>query len=439
MHNPTKQISLRSRASVITENSRPHFARTFLWVKRSQITMPLMYPLVLLLSLSFTSISYAQSAPSIQVLFTYACTVTTVHQLSTTTCLQGQEPNTLIQSADGNFYGTTLFGGTGNQAAGNLFKITPAGKLSVLHTFVADANGNFLNGSGPSSLVEGNDGSLYGTASGGPTGNFSGVIFKLRKTGAFKIVSALPLGSVPTSLLLGRDGNFYGGTLGSSGAGGILFRVTPGGSFTVLHILNALSEGSTALGLTQASDGNFYGTTSLGGVHSTLFRLTPTGQFTVLKTLHYPQFPFSAPIQASNGKLYAGLTSVVSGGLPFPGMFRSGLLQGDFTLIPLPSPLALGDIQLSMVEASDGRIWSAVVSQTSHFPNGAAAAVSLDGTQVNTVTFNGTNGSGPAALVQGSDGRLFGVAGGGGSVPQGEVKRRGDFRHQSRTDSPGAC
>jgi len=39
----------------------------------------------------------------------------------------------LLLGTDGNFYGTTFFGGTGG--AGEVFKITPAGELTVLHSF----------------------------------------------------------------------------------------------------------------------------------------------------------------------------------------------------------------------------------------------------------------------------------------------------------------
>jgi uncharacterized repeat protein (TIGR03803 family) len=129
----------------------------------------------LLLALFLTTWLQAQpSAPTIKQLFAFAC------DPHTNVCPDGDGPNSLIQSADGNFYGTTTSGGTGNKAFGTVFKITPAGQLTTLYAFVADQKGNYLNGELPSSLVEGNDGFLYGTAQQGGANNV-GIVFKLSK------------------------------------------------------------------------------------------------------------------------------------------------------------------------------------------------------------------------------------------------------------------
>jgi len=78
----------------------------------------------------------------------------------------------LIQATDGNFYGTTSAGGAyGNY--GTIFKITLAGQLTTLHSF------NSADGANPSGvLVQGKDGSFYGTTEGGGSSN-AGTIFSL--------------------------------------------------------------------------------------------------------------------------------------------------------------------------------------------------------------------------------------------------------------------
>ena len=370
--------------------------------------------LLLILLISF-SMQAGASQLTIKQTFAFAC------DSSGKICPNGEQPNTLIQSADGNFYGTTLLGGTGNQAAGTIFKITLTGQLTTLYTFLADQNGNFPNGANPSSLLEGNDGFLYGTAGGGAYG--FGVVFKLSRTGAIQVLHSFcglnncRDGTGPVSLLLGADGNFYGGTFGTNTQPGTLFRVTPGGSYTLLHQFSAANEGPMVLGMTLGSDRNMYGTT-LGRetVITSLFRLTLSGRVTVLQTIHYAQFPVSAPIQASNGKLYGGLSRFEN--QAEPGIFASSLSGSDFTNILLPS-FMFGDYVGYMTSASDANLWS-IISGNDLQPE--VISISPNGTLLQTVTFDGVNGANPdAPLVQSSDGRFFGVTESGGTVQEGST------------------
>jgi uncharacterized repeat protein (TIGR03803 family) len=86
----------------------------------------------------------------------------------------------LMQAANGNFYGTTLYGGAGNFARldgnGTVFKITPGGTLTMLYSFCAQPN--CTDGGGPSTLIQATDGDFYGTTLyGGAPGN--GTVFKI--------------------------------------------------------------------------------------------------------------------------------------------------------------------------------------------------------------------------------------------------------------------
>jgi uncharacterized repeat protein (TIGR03803 family) len=87
-----------------------------------------------------------------------------------------------VQSSDGNFYGTTQYGGTTNfntqcscYGNGTVFRISPSGSYTSLYIFV----GSRTDGAGPvAGLVQGSDGNFYGTtASGGTYGG--GTVFKL--------------------------------------------------------------------------------------------------------------------------------------------------------------------------------------------------------------------------------------------------------------------
>ena len=79
-----------------------------------------------------------------------------------------------MQGSDGNFYGTTENGGTNNK--GTIFRISSSGTYTVVYSFVGGPN----DGDSPSAgLVQGSDGSFYGTTYGGGTDVYYGVEFKL--------------------------------------------------------------------------------------------------------------------------------------------------------------------------------------------------------------------------------------------------------------------
>jgi uncharacterized repeat protein (TIGR03803 family) len=83
----------------------------------------------------------------------------------------GTEPYVgLISGTDGNFYGTTLSGGANGH--GTVYKITPSGTMTVLHSFTS------TDGGLPRGLVQGSDGRLYGMTSTGGTHN-DGTVFAI--------------------------------------------------------------------------------------------------------------------------------------------------------------------------------------------------------------------------------------------------------------------
>ena len=87
----------------------------------------------------------------------------------------------LVQATDGNFYGTTEYGGTsgncGADRCGTIFKITPAGTLTTLHSF------DGTDGAAPyGALIQATDGNFYGTTEGGNSGghyDVYGTVFSL--------------------------------------------------------------------------------------------------------------------------------------------------------------------------------------------------------------------------------------------------------------------
>jgi uncharacterized repeat protein (TIGR03803 family) len=146
----------------------------------------------------------------------------------------------------------------GQGGCGTVFKITPGGMLTTLHSF------DRADGGGPVGLVQTTDGDLYGTTSFGGAHNC-----------------------------------------------GTVFKITPGGTLTTLHIFDC-TDGYGANGLVQATNGNLYGTTQLGGANGdgAVFKITAEGTLTTLHSFDYftdGNDPAAGLIQATNGSFY-GLT-----------------------------------------------------------------------------------------------------------------------------------
>jgi len=220
---------------------------------------------------------------------------TTIYRFcSVGSCTDGVEPVAgLIEAADGNLYGTTFGGGA--YGGGVIFKISAAtGAFSVFYNFcklASCADGAYLD----DAIIQGSDGNFYGTTVTGGTKNL-GVVFKLTPAGVLKVLynfcslANCTDGDEPTSgLVQGSDGNFYGATaLFSSNGNGTVFQITPAGVLTTLHNFcssaNCTDGQDGSSNLVQAGDGNFYGITSSGGStgYGVAFRISSAAQYSVI-------------------------------------------------------------------------------------------------------------------------------------------------------------
>ena len=241
----------------------------------------------------------------------------------------GAYPNgDLLLAGDGNFYGTTAGGGAclGNSGCGTFFKVTSAGSESLLHSFGV---GTDLIDQPFAGLTTGKDGNFYGTSYQGGNGGNSGSVYTITPAGVptllYSFQDATDGVNPVSALVLGKDGNFYGTTYGdqfpgSSVAFGTLFKVTPAGSFTLLHAFQGGTDGAFPVGdLIQGSDGNFYGTTSgyyntvthinndVASDFGTIFQVTPAGAYKVIYAFRGGadgSTPMAALTQAQDGNFY---------------------------------------------------------------------------------------------------------------------------------------
>ena len=233
----------------------------------------------------------------------------------------------LIQASDGNLYGTTAFGG-GRSSKGTIFQITPQGVETILHRFIS---GFGFDGENPAAaLIQGFDGEFYGTTPyGGANGN--GTVFRITPQGHETVLYSFKSrkdGATPISgLIQGIDGTFYGTTLsGGDKNDGTIFQITPQGQEAILYSFAGRKDGANPYnGLIQDRDGNFYGTTSQGGAKNkgTLFKVTPQGQETILYSFaggNNGASPIGGLIQGSDGNLYG--TTPLGGTSNFGTVFR---------------------------------------------------------------------------------------------------------------------
>jgi uncharacterized protein (TIGR03437 family) len=243
----------------------------------------------------------------------------------------GSNPTTpngvaLIQGPDGNFYGTTNNGGSAGQC-GTVYQLTPSGNVTTLHSFTYSVDGCALT----SGLTMGSDGFLYGTT------GFT--IFKISLSGAFTLLFT-NTGNGPNlinGLVQASDGNFYGTSSNT------IFRMTPSGALTVLVNFPDPHLGTVAKGpLIQASDGNLYGTTSSGGAGDagTVFKMTLGGTASVLHTFCTTMTngncldgsqPWNGLLQAKDGNLYGTTQAGGTGGVGGHGNIFKLTLGGAIT------------------------------------------------------------------------------------------------------------
>jgi uncharacterized repeat protein (TIGR03803 family) len=240
-------------------------------------------------------------------------------------------------------------------------------------------------------VVQGTDGNFYGTTSNGGKSS-AGTVFKMTPDGTlttlytFCIQSGCPDGQNPSAALIqGADGNFYG-TTNSGGAHnticpcGTIFRITPDGTLTTMYRFLG-NTGNVPSQLVQGSDGNFYGTTVDGGAGSscpgsqcgTVFRITPAGAFLRL-------YSFCSQPNCTDGANPSG-----------------GLIQG-----------------------ADGDFYGTTQGggENTEFCSGCGTVfrITRNGTVTTLHRFSGIDGFDPVgALVQGSNGILYGTTALGGA------------------------
>ncbi len=381
----------------------------------------------------------------------------------------------LVRGADGPFYGTTSYGGTSgyHMNNGTVFSLTTNGTLTTLVSFGALTGGtaqNFDNGDVPhAELLQGADGNFYGTTEYGGTLSSEGTVFKITTSGILTSLYSFtgPDGEYPTGALVqGSDGNFYGTTRqggpGYNGYGpsgnGTVFKINSQGALSTLYSFTGGSDGSAPVGgLIQGADGNFYGATVYGGLDNagTIFQVAPSGALTTLLAFSGTNgsYPSTGLAQGNDGNLYGttleGGAASVTGGTVFSLTFvRPAVGSLQVTLSPggavtdgarwevdggawqtngsTVASLTVGSHAVGFSPVAD---WTTPPSQTvavnsnqTTTATGLYAAQKIIFHQLYSFPSSGANGENPqTGLVQGTDGNFYGTTLQAGAANYGTV------------------
>lgn len=236
---------------------------------------------------------------------------TVLHNFQCCVSTDGYQPNSgLVRDSGGDLFGTTFGGGSG--CCGMAYKLDTLGNLTILHNF------NWLDGSLPHGVFQDSAGTMYGATSDGGSHDCRpgcGAIYKLlpsgTETGLYTFGNLGGGGRHPMGMLV-RDaaGDLYGTTFrgGGSKDDGVVYKLGPYHHETVLHRFNGADGAHPKAGVLLDPAGNLFGTTSSGGSfgHGVVFELDAGGTYTVLHNFNGTDgsLPEAELIEDTAGNIY---------------------------------------------------------------------------------------------------------------------------------------
>lgn len=331
----------------------------------------------------------------------------------------------LVEAPDGNLYGLTSSGGVNNN--GVLFQYIPA---TSTYTVKADFNGAVRGSSPQSSLTLATNGKLYGTAEYGGASE-EGVIFEYDPATSvyskkFEFDDGKITGKYPIAeLTQATDGYLYGmAYIGGVAGTGVLFRFDPSSSaYTKEFDFHTSASGSMPVAsLVQATDKSLYGIAQFGGIHNNgaIYQYDPASD-TYTKKFDFEKkisgaSPVGSLIQATDGKLYG---TCMEGGAQNKGVLfqfdpvtNAYVVKVEFDGLNGNAPYG------ELMQANDGKIYG-MTHEGGVTDNGVLFQFDpVTSAYSKKYDFNDDgNGKYPeGGLIQGDDGKLYGLASRGGNV-----------------------
>ena len=323
-------------------------------------------------------------------------------------------------------YGTASVGGAGT--SGTITKLDVANNtLSAAYSLQNDGT-ELIN-----PPVQASDGKLYGMTSEGGGSYDVGVIYSFNpathaytKLYSFDITNgAHPQGS----LIQANDGKLYGTTSKGGGSNnGVIFSFNLAtGTYTKLYDFDGVNGANPVCTLLQASDGKLYGLTPQGPYNrGVIFSFDPVMHtYTDVYNFDFSSGanPFGSLIQASDGKLYS---TTNDGGSHKDGVvFSFDLTTHTYTDVYDFDGVNGAAPQNSLVQASDGKFYGTALLKTNSNGENNGNIFSFDPathTYTDVYDFDGYSGASPFGyLVQASDGKLYGLASRGAGFGNGSL------------------
>jgi uncharacterized repeat protein (TIGR03803 family) len=267
---------------------------------------------------------------------------------------------------------------------------------TLLHSFDSTDGYNPAGG-----LVQANNGDLYGTTTDGGGAKKAGTIFRITPSGSFTALHIFDItdGLDPeTALIQATNWNLYGTTLGGgSSSDGTIFEMNPSGVVTTLYDfcsqVDCADGDMPQAGLIQAPNGDFYGTTTSRGAHNegTVFKLTQSGTLTTLYSFCSKN---SCPdgwlphglIQATDGNFY-GTTQNGGEIIPRVGTFFKISPGGTFATLHSFDYATEGAYPIgSLLQATNGKLYGTTIEGGGN-KKGTVFSITTTGTLTNLYSF----------------------------------------------------
>jgi uncharacterized repeat protein (TIGR03803 family) len=386
---------------------------------------------------NFYGLASAGGSNNFGVLFQYNPTTSSFSvKFNFEDAVSGSSPqSTLIQATNGKLYGTAEYGGT--YSDGVIFEYDIATSTFTKKVEFNDAEKQ--NGSQPiGSLMQATDGMMYGMSYIGGSANV-GVLYKYNPTTAtlskeFDFHGAINGNAPVSALTLASDNMLYGVTqLGGTNNAGAIYQYDPAfNSYKKKFDFDAKVTGSTPTGsLMQATDGKFYGTCSYGGAHDkgVLFQFDPATNALAVK-LEFNGLNGASPtgelMQASDGKIY-GMTG--DGGLTEDGvLFQFDPVTSNYVKKVDFNSKSSGKYPTGgLIQGDDGKLYGVTQNggsnTTPDLMDGLGVLFQYDpatSTYYKKIDFDANMvGSTPiGTLVKTKDGKLYGMTTGGGDTTE---------------------